>query len=84
MGLLPKKQYQFLFLHWENDKAVGSKDAPFLTVNRAIEQVKILRKNKDSNLITIYLQKGTYYIQTFINNTGNSFRETRFSGNPGL
>jgi hypothetical protein len=62
MGLFAQKAISVFVSPLGNDKAVGSKDAPFLTVNRAIEQVKILRKNKDSNLITIYLQKGTYYI----------------------
>jgi hypothetical protein len=46
-----------------NDKAKGSKEAPFATVGRALEQVRAFRKSKSDQTISIFLRQGTYYVE---------------------
>ena len=46
-----------------NDKATGSKAAPFATVERALKQVKTVREKSSDKPITILLRKGTYYVE---------------------
>jgi hypothetical protein len=46
-----------------NDKAKGSIDAPFASVQRALDEVKIIRKRDSSQAIMILLRQGTYYLK---------------------
>lgn len=43
-----------------NDASRGTIDAPFLTFERAVEQVKQLRNNRPRNSITVYFRGGEY------------------------
>ena len=52
-----------------NDKATGSFEAPFLTLDRAIERVKEVRKTNAIKPISILLRKGTYYLNRPLNIT---------------
>jgi hypothetical protein len=61
-GLFAQKGITIYVSPSGNDKAAGSKTAPFRSVNRAIEQVTALRKSENGNPISIYLRQGTYYI----------------------
>ncbi|MDP4290146.1 MAG: PDZ domain-containing protein [Bacteroidota bacterium] len=45
-----------------NDKATGSKDAPFATIDRALEKVRTVRTGKADEPVSILLRQGTYYI----------------------
>jgi len=46
-----------------NDKAKGTKDAPFASVQRALDQVKIFRKSDTTQAVMIVLRQGTYYLE---------------------
>jgi len=46
-----------------NDKAKGSVDAPFASVQRALDEVKIIRKSDSAQAIMILLRQGTYYLK---------------------
>jgi hypothetical protein len=45
-----------------NDRAKGSADAPFASVQRALDQVKIIRKSDSTQAVMILLRQGTYYL----------------------
>src|ERR1035437_10292883 len=46
-----------------NDKAKGSVEAPFASVQRALDEVNIIRKSYSTQAIMILLRQGTYYLK---------------------
>ena len=60
-----------------NDTNPGTKDAPFLTLERARKAIRELKEKHDKAPVTIYLREGTYPIhQTVVFGPDDVFADT--------